>query len=159
MGLANLCEHAFRLADRGESGPQGLAKLDRRVSAVTAACMLVKRSLYESLGGLDEAFAIALNDVDFCLRAGQAGACIVLAAGVEMYHFESMSLGRHYQGWRAHLEAIEVRRLRESWAGVIAADPYYHPCASLELGREFQPGFPPRQTPLSWISQDTLAPA
>jgi len=159
MGLANLCEHAFRLTDDRDSGPQHLAKLDRRVSAVTAACMLMRRSLYESLGGLDESFAIALNDVDFCLRAGLAGASIVQAASVELYHFESMSLGRHYQGGRAHLEAIEVRRLRQRWGATISADPYYHPCASLELGREFQPGFPPRQTPLSWISEDTLAPA
>jgi GT2 family glycosyltransferase len=158
MGLANLCEHAFRLAECHDSGPQGLGQLDRRVSAVTAACMLVRRNLYESLGGLDEEFAIALNDVDFCLRAGQAGAVIVQAAGVELYHFESMSLGRHYQGGRAHLEAIEVRRLRRRWGATISADPYYHPCASLELGREFQPGFPPRQTPLSWIGEDTLAP-
>jgi GT2 family glycosyltransferase len=157
MGLANLCEHAFRLAERDAGGAQGLAKLDRRISAVTGACMLVRRSLYDSLGGLDEAFAIALNDVDFCLRAGQAGAVVVLAAGVEMYHYESVSLGRHYQGRRAALEAIEVQRLRDRWGAAIFADPYYHPCASLEPGREFQPGFPPRQTPLSWISQETLA--
>jgi GT2 family glycosyltransferase len=157
MGLANLCEHAFRLAGRGEPGPLGLALLDRRVSAVTAACMLVRRRLFASLGGLDEAFGIALNDVDFCLRAGAAGACIVLAAGVELYHFESLSLGRHYQGTRSALEALEVRRLRGRWAGVIAADPFYHPLASLQPGQEFQPGFPPRQTPLSWIRQDTPA--
>jgi GT2 family glycosyltransferase len=157
MGLANLCEHAFRLAGRDESGPQGLALLDRRVSAVTAACLLVRRQVFVSLGGLDEAFAIALNDVDFCLRAGQAGACIVLAAGVELYHFESLSLGRHYQGTRSVLEALEVCRLRARWGAVIADDPFYTPLASLEPGREFQPGFPPRQTPLSWIRQDTPA--
>jgi hypothetical protein len=82
---------------------------------------------------------------------------VVFAAGIDLYHFESLSLGRHYQGGRAALEAIEVRRLRERWAGVIAADPFYNPCASLEPGREFEPGFPPRQTPLSWIG--TEAPA
>jgi len=158
MGLANLCEHAFRLADRADHGPQGLALLDRQVSAVTAACMMMRRRLFESLGGMDEEYAIALNDVDICLRAGQAGARVVMAAGVELYHYESVSLGRHYQGTRAHLEAIEVRRLKNRWAAAIAADPFYHPCASLELGREFQPGFPPRQTPLSWIRQETLAP-
>jgi GT2 family glycosyltransferase len=158
MGLANLCEHAFRLARSADPGPQGIARLTRQVSAVTAACMLVRRALFESLHGLDEAFAIALNDVDFCLRAGQAGACIVFAAGVDLYHFESLSLGRHYQGARAGLEAAEVRRLRDRWAFRISADPFYHPCASLELGREFTVGFPPRQTPLSWIGQEALAP-
>ena len=157
MGLANLCEHAFRLARRDDAGPQGLAHLARRVSAVTAACLLVRRTLFESVGGLDEGFAIALNDVDFCLRAGERGAVIVLAAGVEMYHFESLSLGRHYQGARAGLEAREIHRLRDRWAFRIMADPFYHPCASLEMGREFDPGFPPRQTPLSWIEQEAQA--
>ena len=157
MGLANLCEHAFRLARRRDPGPQGLAFLARQVSAVTAACLLVRCALFESLGGLDEGFAIALNDVDFCLRAGQAGAIIVFAAGVELYHFESLSLGRHYQGARSGLEAIEIRKLRDRWALQIIADPFYHPCASLEMVRVFHPGFPPRQTPLSWIGQEARA--
>ena len=150
MGLANLCEHSFRLLDGHEPGPYGLAKLNRQVSAVTGACMLVRRSLYEMLGGMDEAFAVALNDVDFCLRAGRTGSRIVQAADVSLIHYESLSLGRHYQGGRAHLEALEVRRLRERWADAIADDPFYSPSASLEPGREFQPGFPPRITPSSW---------
>jgi GT2 family glycosyltransferase len=158
MGLANLCEHAFRLADRRDPGPSGLAHLERQVSAVTAACMLVRRDLFESLQGMDEEFAIALNDVDFCLRADQAGARILYAAGVDMYHFESLSLGRHYHGARAGLEAAEVRRLRDRWEFRIMADPFYHPCASLEPGREFSVGFPPRQTPLSWTRQEAPAP-
>jgi len=153
MGLANLCEHGFRLAEREAIGPYGLAYLDREVSAVTAACMLVRRSLFESLGGFDESFAIALNDVDFCLRARASGARIVFAACIELYHFESVSLGRHYQGTRAGLEAIEVRQLRARWESVILADPFYNPCASLEPAREFQPAFPPRQTPQSWIGR------
>jgi GT2 family glycosyltransferase len=124
---------------------------------VTAACLLVPRDLFRSLGGLDEGYAIALNDVDFCLRAGEAGARIVYAAGVEMYHFESLSLGRHYRGARSGLEAIEIRKLRDRWAFRITADPFYHPCVSLETGREFDPGFPPRQTPLSWIGREARA--
>lgn len=157
MGLANLCEHAFRLAPRWDRGPHGVAALCRQVCAVTAACMLVRRSLFESLCGLDEGFVIALNDVDFCLRAPAMGGKVVFAADVALYHFESLSLGRHYEGVRAGLEATEVRRLRARWEATIAADPFYHPCASLEVGREFQPGFPPRQSPLSWIAREPLA--
>ena len=150
LGLANLCEHSFRLSRNDDPGPHGLAMLNRQVSAVTAACMLVRRSLFQALGGMDEAFAVALNDVDFCLRAGLAGARTVLAAEVTLLHYESLSLGRHYEGRRAHLEAVEVRRLRERWSDTIADDPYYSPSASLEPGREFQPGFPPRATPSFW---------
>ena len=152
LGLANLCEHAFRLTTRDDPGPHGIATLDREVSAVTGACMLLRRSLYETLGGCDEAFAIALNDVDLCLRAGALGARIVIAAGVELYHYESLSLGRHYERGRAALEAIEVNRLRQRWSGAIADDPFYHPRASLMPGHEFEPAFPPRCTPLSWIN-------
>ena len=158
VGLANLCEHAFRLAPGHHPGPYGMALLDRQVSAVTGACMLVSRSLYETLGGLDESFVIALNDVDFCLRAGEAGARVVLAAEVALYHYESLSLGRHYKGARAGLEAVEVSRLRDRWTHLIAADPFYNPCASLMPGREFLPGFPSRCTPLSWIDGEMPLP-
>ena len=150
VGLANLCEHAFRLAPRNDLGPHGIAKLNRQVSAVTGGCMLLRRSLYKTLGGLDESFVIALNDVDLCLRAGAAGARIVLAAEVELYHYESLSLGRHYKGSRAVLEAVEVGLLRQRWASMIDADPFYSPSASLMPGHEFQPGFPSRCSPLSW---------
>jgi GT2 family glycosyltransferase len=151
MGLANLCEHSFRLCAHADAGPHGIAALDRQVSAVTGACLLVRRYLYAQIGGMDARFAIALNDVDFCLRAGQAGHRVVMAAGVVLHHYESLSLGRHYEGVRSGLEALEVRRLRDRWAAVIADDPFYSPNASRMPGREFQPGFPPGSTPDSWI--------
>ena len=157
VGLANLCENAFRLSERADAGPHGIARLDRQVCAVTAACMLIRRSVWQEHRGFDESFCIALNDVDFCLRAGQAGARIVFAAGVELYHFESLSLGRHYQGERAALEVREVHRLRDRWQSLIANDPFYNPQASLEPGREFQPAFPPRLTPLAWIAGEDAA--
>lgn len=144
MGLANLCEHAGRLRPGDDAGPHGLGLMDRQVSAVTGACLLIRASLYRDLGGMDERFAIALNDVDLCLRARQTGWRVVYCAQAEMSHYESLSLGRHYAGRRAVLESQEVSRLRGRWQHVIAADPFYSPLASLEPGREWQPGFPPR---------------
>lgn len=138
MGLAHLCEHAGRLQP-GDAG--GISALTRDVSAVTAACLLIRAELYAALGGMDENFAIALNDVDLCLRARARGARIVYCAQATLWHFESLSLGRHYAGERAALESREVRRLRQLWAPVIADDPYYNPLASVEPGREWQPGF------------------
>jgi GT2 family glycosyltransferase len=146
MGLAHLCEHAGRLRRPGDPGPHGLGLLTREVSAVTAACLLIRASLFASLGGMDSAFAIALNDVDLCLRARAAGWRIVYCAEAVLYHYESLSLGHHYEGARASLEALEVTRLRELWGAVIADDPFYNPLASLEPGREWQPAFPPRDT-------------
>jgi GT2 family glycosyltransferase len=144
MGLGNLCEHAGRFRSAADPGPHGIALMDREVSAVTAACMLVRASAYWQAGGMDSGFAIALNDVDLCLRLREYSWRIVYAATTTLYHYESLSLGRHYAGVRAGLEAVEVRRLRKRWANIIANDPYYNPNASLELGRVWQPGFPPR---------------
>jgi hypothetical protein len=146
MGLAHLCEHAGRLRPANQPGPHGIATMDRDVSAVTAACLLIRASLYRDLCGMDTGFAIALNDVDLCLRARQAGWRVVYAAGSVLYHYESLSLGRHYAGRRAALEALEVHRLRDRWASVIADDPFYNPLASLQPGQEWQPAFPPRGT-------------
>ncbi len=157
MGLAHLCEHAFRLTAREDGGPHGIALLDRQVSAVTAACLLARRDVWDRVGGMDTAFAIALNDVDFCLRAGAAGAIVAMAASAELYHYEGTSLGRHYSGARAALEVMEVQRLRTAWQSVIAEDPFYNLQASLEVGREFTPAFPPRLTPSSWIRGEDAA--
>jgi cellulose synthase/poly-beta-1,6-N-acetylglucosamine synthase-like glycosyltransferase len=87
---------------------------------------------------------VALNDVDLCLRAREAGWRVVYCASAELVHYESLSLGRHYAGSRAALESHEVRRLRSRFAAVIASDPFYSPNASLQPGREWQPAFPPR---------------
>ena len=146
MGLAHLCEHAGRLRPASQTGPHGLGLMDRDVSAVTAACLLIRADVYRALGGMDPGFAIALNDVDLCLRARRAGWRVVYCASAVLYHYESLSLGRHYAGGRAVLEALEVRRLRDRWDGVISDDPCYSPLASLEPGREWQPAFPPRGT-------------
>ena len=94
---------------------------------------------------MDAAYAIALNDVDLCLRAREAGFDVVYCARAELHHYESLSLGRHYAGARAARESVEVQRLRQRFAGVIAADPFYSPLASLQPGREWQPAFPPRE--------------
>ncbi len=147
MGLANLCEHAGRLRDAADPGPHGIALLDREVCAVTGACLLIRSCLYSDLGGMDEAYAVALNDVDLCLRAREAGWRVVYCAGAVLHHYESLSLGRHYSGARAGLESVEVRRLRARFADAIEADPFYNPLASLQPGREWQPAFPPRPHP------------
>jgi O-antigen biosynthesis protein len=157
MGLANLCEHAGRLRPATDPGPHRLALLPREVSAVTAACLLIRTELYRRLGGMDEAFGVALNDVDLCLRVRQAGHSVVYCPQAVLHHYESLSLGRHYAGERAVLESLEVRRLRARWGSVIASDPFYNPQASLEPGREWQPAFPPRAAPPARMAAKPVA--
>lgn len=144
VGLAHLCEHNDRFLRPGDPGPFGSVVLERDVSAVTGACLLIRTELWTRLGGLDPAFAIALNDVDLCLRARAAGFRVIYAAGAVLTHYESLSLGRHYAGRRAGREGNEVRLLRQRWSAVIADDPFYNCNMSHEIGREWQPSFPPR---------------
>ncbi len=144
LGLGGLAEHADRLRAGADPGPHGLALVDREMSAVTAACLLIRRATWDALGGMDERFAVALNDVDLCLRLRRLGLGVRQANTAELVHHESLSLGRHYAGERAGLEAREVTLLRALHGAALAADPFHSPNLSLELGEEHRPAFPPR---------------
>lgn len=144
IGVAGLAAHAHRMLPRHEPGYAGRAILNQEVSAVTGACLLVRRSLFEKLGGLDETYPIAFNDVDFCLRLREAGHGIVFSAQTEMWHYESVSLGHHFAGARAALEASELRRMRDRWSDICRNDPFHNPNLSQERGAEWELAFPPR---------------
>ena len=103
------------------------------VSAVTGACLLVKKALYEKAGGLDESFAVSLNDVDFCLKLRQMGLLNVFTPFAELYHYESVSRGMDTSGEKAERYNAESARFREKWKEVLAkGDPYYNPNFSLD---------------------------
>ena len=93
MKLAGVCGHVFCGMDRSEPGRFARAVVQQDYSAVTAACMMVKKSVYESAGGMDEAFAVAYNDVDFCLRVRGMGLLVVFTPFAELYHDESKTRG------------------------------------------------------------------
>jgi GT2 family glycosyltransferase len=144
IGVAGLASHANRMLAQGEPGYASRAILNQELSAVTGACLLVRRSLYDALGGLDEAYPIAFNDVDFCLRIREAGYGIVFSAQTEMWHYESVSLGHHFAGARAAQEAAELLAMRTRWADVCRNDPFHNPNLSQERGAEWELAFPPR---------------
>jgi GT2 family glycosyltransferase len=145
MGLGGLCEHAFRFLPQNAPGYAGRAMLDHEVSAVTGACLLVRRAAWRQVGGMDEIFATGFNDVDFCMKLRAAGHRIVLAAGAELFHYESLSLGHHYAGDAAPRELLDAGLIWRRWGAVCRDDPYYNPNLSLEFGADWQPGFPPRE--------------
>ncbi len=114
------------------SGYMHKARLMQDLSAVTAACMLVKRSVFEAAGGFDEKLAVAFNDVDLCLRIREAGYLIVYDPYAELYHYESKSRGsedtkekvRRFQGELEHMRSRHTDILRHG-------DPYYNKNLSL----------------------------
>jgi GT2 family glycosyltransferase len=144
MGLSGLCDHAHRHLPGKEPGYMSRAVLAQELSAVTAACMLVRRRLFEQVGGLDEDYPSAFNDVDFALRVGETGHGIVYAPQAELHHHELLTYGNHYAGDRAAFHAAEVRRMRRRWAAVCADDPFHNPNLGLALGYEWKLAFPPR---------------
>ena len=94
---------------------------------------MVKKSLYTSAGGLDEGFAVSLNDVDFCLKLRQKGLLNVFTPFAELFHYESASRGLDYSGERAERYNRESEKFREKWKEVLeAGDPYFNSNFSLD---------------------------
>ena len=128
-GLGGYAGHSHKYKQKGGSGYLFRAATVQDFSAVTGACLLVKTSVWDEVGGLDEAFAVAFNDVDFCLRVRDAGYRIVWTPYAELTHYESKSRGGDEKDpVKARRFAAEQKRLydvhgREN----ILDDPYYSP--------------------------------
>jgi GT2 family glycosyltransferase len=106
----------------------GRAVLPQNLSAVTAACMLVRKSVFQELGGFDEQnFAVAYNDVDFCLRAREAGHMVVYTPYAELIHHESKSRGYEDTPEKQERFRREYESMLQHWGGVLSKDPYYNP--------------------------------
>jgi len=144
-GLAGLAEHVNRFLPRGAPGYAGRGILNQELSAVTGACLLTRRSVWEALGGLDEVYPIGFNDVDYCFRAREAGHRVVFAADAELIHFENFTFGQHYGEARRDQEMADVARMQHRWADLLAADPFHNPNLSLQVGNEWGLACPPRQ--------------
>jgi GT2 family glycosyltransferase len=119
LGLGALAGHLFMGMPAGRGGYYGWDRITRGVSAVTAACMLVRREVFEQVGGFDEQFAVAYNDVDFCIRLGRAGLSVLYSPHAGLTHHESVSRG--LSGYSSDNQAF-IRRWRDV---LVAGDPYY----------------------------------
>ncbi len=133
LGAHRTAGHTHYRVAQTNLGYMGRLCYAQDVTAVTGACLMVKRALYEELGGLDEGFAIALNDVDFCLRLREKGLWNVWNPYCELYHFESISRGLDDQGEKAKRYNEESANFREKWAKALAkGDPFYNVNFSLD---------------------------
>lgn len=121
------------MVDKNNFGYMGRLCYAQDASAVTGACLLVKKALYDELGGLDEEFAVALNDVDFCLKLRKKGLLNVFTPFAELYHYESASRGSDMSGENAKRYEEEAERFRNKWKDELEkGDPYYNPNFSLD---------------------------
>ncbi len=133
LGAHRTAGHSHYGQHRENLGYMGRLCYAQNVSAVTGACLLVKKKLFEEAGGLDTGFAISLNDVDFCLKLRQMGLLNVFTPFAELYHFESISRGLDDQGEKAARYNSESERFREKWKEILEkGDPYYNPNFSLD---------------------------
>lgn len=130
-GVLGLAGHAYRNFTLDAPDPTGSLTFDTNYLAVTGACLMVARDRFERVGGLDETFAVAFNDIDLCLKLRRAGFRNVVVPRARLFHYESKTRGgddtREKQE-RAFAESEELRRRWPEWA---ALDPYYNPNLTL----------------------------
>lgn len=146
LGLGGVAGHAFPRIPRGHPGYFNRAMLQQNCSAVTGACLAVRKRVFEKLGGLNEKnLGVTFNDIDFCLRLTQRGYRIVWTPYANLVHHESASRGHQ----RTDYEQAEFLRaaayMHETWGAELLRDPFYNPNLSLNLPG-FELAFPPRHS-------------
>jgi GT2 family glycosyltransferase len=129
LGLGGEAGHRDRKLPAAHVGNLGRLSAVHEVSAVTAACLAVERRKYHEVGGVDRAFAVAFNDIDFCLRLQERGYRNLLTPEAVLIHAESASRGQDTGPKRARFER-EAARFRDRWRPLIQDDPYFHPLFS-----------------------------
>ena len=127
LGMRGIAGHWLYRFPRASRGYFNSLHTVRNFSAVTAACILLRRQVFESVGGFDEELAVSYNDVDLCLRIRQAGYRIVWVPEAELYHCEFATRPKV-------LDPKEVDYMERKWGAVLQNDPYYNPNLTLESG-------------------------
>lgn len=128
LGLGGLAGHRFIAKPRGYAGPRERLRHAQNLSAVTAACLVVRKQVYLEVDGLDEeSFPVAYNDVDFCLRARAHGYRNVWTPFAELYHYEGASRGRDNETLETERYRRESAQFSRRWGDVLRSDPHDRP--------------------------------
>jgi GT2 family glycosyltransferase len=144
LGLYGVAAHGHRHFPRDTIGYFGRPMLVQNVSAVTAACMLVRKDVFEQIGGYDEVnLTVGYNDVDLCLKLREAGYDIVFTPFAELYHLESISRGANLTPAQIERDAHERAYMLSRWPEAIAQDPFYSPNLTV-AGENYGLAFPSR---------------
>ena len=133
LGQHRTAGHTHYRVSSNNLGYMGRLCYAQNVMAVTGACLMMRKALFAELGGLDEGFAVSLNDVDLCIRAWKAGYVNVFTPFAELYHYESVSRGLDDHGEKAERYERESEVFRTKWKELLVkGDPYYNPNFSLD---------------------------
>jgi GT2 family glycosyltransferase len=127
IGLGGVAGHGHRFARGDDPGYLNRLRAVQNVSAVTAACLLIRREAFDRVGGLDEGLTVAFNDVDFCLKVSAAGYLNLWTPFAELIHHESVSRGRDLTPSKARRFADEYATMQRRWGAELLNDPYYSP--------------------------------
>lgn len=135
LGLGGIAGHIMCRASREDAGYFGRMISVQEISAVTAACMLVKKADFQAAGGFDESFRVAFNDIDLCMKLREKHKKIVFTPYAELYHYESKSRGLEDTPEKQFRFDKEVKRFQEKWGKCLEkGDPYYNPNLSVTEG-------------------------
>ena len=147
LGIGGVAAHAWQTHPRGAAGQAHRNLLQQNLSAVTAACLVIRRELYLQVGGLNaDQLKVAFNDVDFCLKVRAAGFHNLWTPYAELYHHESASRGKEDTLEKRDRFRSEVEYMRATWGDLLDADPAYNPNLTHTVN-DFTLALPPREWP------------
>lgn len=156
LGVGGVAAHSHPHIRRDYLGYFSRAALVQNYSAVTAACLVVRKHVYQQVGGLNELdLAVAFNDVDFCIRVREAGYRNVWTPFAELYHHESATRGYEDTIEKQIRFAGEVQYMQRRWGDLLSKDPAYSPNLTLESA-DFTLAWPPRVERLPTTSQSNV---
>ena len=132
LGIGGIAGHSHKYYAADHPGYFSRLRMIANYSAVTAACLMVRKEVFIEVGGLDEILAVAFNDVDFCLKVTRKGYYNVWLPQVKLYHHESKSRGQEDTPEKLQRFRKEVARMEERWGSLLAQDPFYNPNLTLK---------------------------
>ena len=132
LGLGGTAGHAHKHFGRSHPGYMARASIAQNLTACTAACLMMRRDVFDEVGGLDEEFEVAFNDVDLCMKIREKGYLVVFTPYAELYHYESKSRGNDSTPEKLERFRGEIDRFKEKWQKQLDdGDPYYNPNLTL----------------------------
>lgn len=138
VGFGGVAGHLFAGAGKEQEGYMGALVSVRQVSAVTAACMMTKKSLYKQVGGMDESFEVAYNDVDYCLKLRAMGKAVLFTPYAELTHYESRSRGLEDTPEKKARLIREGKHFAAKWPEILETGDPYFPQSLFEIVPEYR---------------------